>query len=111
MHSLRGAERIDVPPTDYLREAQRAALAAAPDPGPGKQWRVACLDDDASLDVDLFDAVEGLVAWIELSSWGWQPVLYSAPGLDTESVELVGVSCDPRVAMQSVLDALKVGAQ
>ena len=30
----------------------------------------------------------------------------SAPGLDTEAVKLSGMSQDPRVAMQTILDAL-----
>ena len=104
--SARAATKAE--PRWALRDAQRAALAVAPDPGPGLRWGA----NDGTLDINLYNDDAGTyAAWIELSSWGWQPVLASAPGLDTQAVKLAEVNRDPRVAMQAVLDALAEGSR
>jgi len=96
--SARAATKAE--PRWALRDAQRAALAVAPDPGPGLRWNASA---DGTLDVDLIRR-NLVIGWITLTARGWQPVLacseYRGPR-----------SHDPRVAMQAVLDALKEGSR
>jgi hypothetical protein len=86
-----------------LREAaQQAALSAAPEPGSPLRWEARVESEDLDINLCLADKV---LAWIELTADGWIGYLVGHPPYTPDAV--APPSFDPRVAMQSVLDAAK----